>query len=76
MATITKGYTFGTTEVVTSAKLHSLVDSATLSFSVSDEIVFGDGLTTGNWKVAISGTSLLFYRYEGGNWVSKGGFTA
>ena len=28
-ATITKGYTFGSTELVTNAKLHSLVDEAT-----------------------------------------------
>jgi len=28
--TISKGYTFGATELVTNAKLHTLVDSATL----------------------------------------------
>lgn len=31
MATITKGYTFGATETVTNAKLHTLVDSAVIS---------------------------------------------
>jgi len=31
MSTITKGYTFGSTELVTNVKLHTLVDSATLS---------------------------------------------
>ena len=29
--TATKGYTFGTTELVTNAKLHALVDSATIT---------------------------------------------
>ena len=28
---ITKGYTFGATELVTNTKLHTLVDSATIS---------------------------------------------
>lgn len=37
-ATIVKGYTFGSTELVTSAKLHSLVDSATISGIVNAEI--------------------------------------
>jgi hypothetical protein len=31
MATVTKGYTFGATEEVTAAKLHSLVDSASVT---------------------------------------------
>ena len=31
MATITKGYTFGATELVTNTKLHALVDSATIT---------------------------------------------
>ena len=30
---LSKGYTFGATELVTSAKLSSLVDSATISFA-------------------------------------------
>ena len=30
-ATITKGYTFGSTELVTSVKLHTLVDSSTIT---------------------------------------------
>jgi len=33
MATIVKGYTFGATELVTNTKLHSLVDSATITDS-------------------------------------------
>ena len=38
MATVTKGYTFGTTEEVTAAKLHSLVDSATVTSIVNADI--------------------------------------
>ena len=38
MATITKGYTFGATETVTSAKLATLVDSATISNIVAADI--------------------------------------
>lgn len=33
MATITKGYTFGATELVTNTKLHTLVDSATIDMT-------------------------------------------
>jgi len=38
MATLAKGYTFGSTEQVTSAKLHSLVDSASISGIVNVDI--------------------------------------
>ena len=38
MAVVTKGYTFGTTEQVTSAKLHTLVDGAVISSIVSADI--------------------------------------
>jgi len=34
MSTITKGYTFGATELVTNTKLHTLVDSATLTGTI------------------------------------------
>lgn len=40
-ATITKGYTFATNELVTSTKLHTLVDAATLSAIVSADITDG-----------------------------------
>jgi glucose-6-phosphate dehydrogenase assembly protein OpcA len=39
MATITKGYTFGATELVTNTKLHTLVDSATLTSVAISEIL-------------------------------------
>lgn len=38
MATITRGYTFGSTEQVTASKLHTLVDGATLSSLVDSDI--------------------------------------
>jgi hypothetical protein len=40
-ATITKGYSFGATELVTNSKLHSLVDSATISGIVNAEVASG-----------------------------------
>lgn len=44
MATITRGYTFGATETVTNSKLHSLVDSATISAIVQSDLTAGLGL--------------------------------
>lgn len=41
MATITKGYTFGASESVTNAKLHSLVDSATITGIVNADVAAG-----------------------------------
>lgn len=41
MATLTRGYTFGTTETVTAAKLHSLVDSATISAISASDLAAG-----------------------------------
>jgi hypothetical protein len=38
LATITKGYTFGATEQVTNAKLHALVDSATITAITNTDI--------------------------------------
>lgn len=38
MATITKGYTFGATELVTNTKLSTLVDSATISGILHSEL--------------------------------------
>ena len=41
---VTKGYTFGATEQVTAAKLHTLVDSATVAGIAETDITF-DGST-------------------------------
>lgn len=38
MATVTKGYTFTPTETLTSTKLHTLVDSATVTGIENDDI--------------------------------------
>ena len=37
-ATITKGYTFGATELVTNTKLHTLVDNATIDLTAPGTI--------------------------------------
>lgn len=48
--TVSRGYTFGTTELVTNAKLHALVDSATVAIDTADisstpqnDFIVGDG---------------------------------
>ena len=41
MATLTKGYTFGSTELVTNEKLHDLIDDATITGIVAAEITSG-----------------------------------
>ena len=41
-ATITKGYTFGATELVTNTKLHSLIDSATITGITFSEVTLGE----------------------------------
>ncbi len=38
MSTISKGYIWGSTELVTNVKLHTLVDSATISGILNTEI--------------------------------------
>ena len=38
MGTLSKGYTFGSTELVTNTKLHSLIDSATITAIVNADI--------------------------------------
>lgn len=46
MATVTRGYTFGSTEQVTNTKLHTLVDSATVSNIAAADFVSGVGTVT------------------------------
>lgn len=43
---ITKGYTFGSTELVTAAKLHSLVDDGTLVTSFTEAFQLGSIVTS------------------------------
>jgi len=44
MATITKGYTFGATELVTNTKLHTLVDSGTVTAIVNADVDTNAGI--------------------------------
>ena len=46
-----KGYTFGSTELVTADKLHSLVDSATLTISYKTTFQLGS-IVTSNLTIA------------------------
>jgi len=57
MATLGKGYTFGATEQVTAAKLHSLIDSATISGILAAEIT--DSTITDAKIASVSGSKLI-----------------
>jgi hypothetical protein len=57
MATFSKGYTFGSTEQVTNAKLHALVDSATISGITNDDIDSAAAIATSK-LAAIDGSRL------------------
>ena len=51
MSTIEKGYTFGTTELVTNTKLHTLIDSATLSETSTDIATNASIVSTAGAKI-------------------------
>ena len=51
MSTITKGYIFGTTELVTNVKLHTLIDSATLSETAADIATNASIVSTAGAKI-------------------------
>lgn len=55
-ATITKGYTFGATELVTNTKLHTLVDSSTwaIASQAAGDVIYFDGT---NWVRLAKGTA-------------------
>jgi len=55
-ATITKGYTFSATEWVTATKLHTLVDSATITGIVNAEVAAAAGIAYS--KLALSNSIL------------------
>jgi len=57
VANCTKGYTFGATESVTNAKLHALVDSATISGIVNADIDSAAAIATSK-LAAIDGSKL------------------
>jgi len=56
-ATITKGQTFGVTEQVTNTKLHTLVDSATISGIVNAEISASAAIAES--KITFTGASIV-----------------
>ena len=57
MATLSKGYTFGATEQVTAAKLHSLIDSATITGILAAEIT--DSTITDAKIASVSGAKFV-----------------
>lgn len=59
--TISKGYTFGTTELVTNVKLHTLVDSAVITETIEEG--FSDNFATTGWVDTPSKS--MYYRKQG-----------
>ena len=51
MSTISAGYTFGSTELVTNVKLHTLVNSSTLSETASDIATNASIVSTAGAKI-------------------------
>ena len=50
-STLSRGYTFGTTELVTNVKLHTLIDSATLSETSTDIATNASIVSTAGAKI-------------------------
>ena len=57
MATVTRGYSFGATEEVTAEKLHSLVDSATVTSIAAADIT--DGVISDAKIASVDGSKLV-----------------
>lgn len=55
--TIAKGYTFGTTELVTNVKLHTLVDSATVAMTGSTGGTGSAGAGKQYVEITVSGST-------------------
>ena len=70
MATITKGYTFGATETVTNAKLHTLVDSATITGIVNADIDASANIAASKLNLVGAG-----YLTTGANFTITGTYT-
>lgn len=72
MATITRGYTFGTAELVNASKLHQLVDNASVSGLSADDFTSGvQGIS--NVSPASPGEGALWHSRETINFVSVSG---
>ena len=65
MASLSKGYTFGATETVTNAKLHTLVDSGTVTGIVNADVAALAGIDEdklapdGTYFVALTGAQTV-----------------
>lgn len=70
MATVSKGYVFGATESVTNAKLHSLIDDATVTGIVNADVDAGANIDASKLNLASSG-----YLTTGGNFTITGKYT-
>ena len=70
MATITKGQTFGATETITNAKLHLLVDAATVTGIVNADVSAGANIDSSKINLASSG-----YLTTGANFTITGVYT-
>ena len=62
-------------------KLQSALDANTQDISnvnsiITTDMYLGTVDTEGTWKIQLSGADLAFYRYESGDYVLKGSFTA
>jgi hypothetical protein len=59
MATTTRGYNFSTTETVTAAKLHALVDSATVTGIVDSDVAAGAAIASTKIAQDLSGYATI-----------------
>ncbi len=65
------------TTLITATLINNLIFALFGVKFIANGIIFGNGTTAGDWKIEKvtegGSTSLLTYRYEGGQWVEKGG---
>lgn len=59
MATVTRGYSFSATETVTAAKLHSMVDSATVTGIVDTDVAAGAAIASTKIAQDLSGYATI-----------------
>ena len=70
MATVTRGTTYGSTETITNAKLHLLVDAATVTGIVNADVSAGANIDSSKINLASSG-----YLTTGANFTITGVYT-
>lgn len=78
-ASVTRGYTFGSTELVTHTKLHSLVDSATITGIDQSNLAASIGTVTRSASAPsdtdalwLDTTTMVLKLYNGTEWVPAG----